>query len=65
MSIIPTKENDKTNAVIGDLVETAYQVGRASQGKSYKPMGQEEVIEPIGGWVGKVLGSKTNRGRGE
>lgn len=62
MSIVPPK-TDNCDKVLGDLAETVYQVERASQGKSYKPMGQEEIVEPLGKWVGKIRGSKQERGR--
>jgi hypothetical protein len=64
MSIVPTKESDEGRELIGGLMESAYQIDRASKGKPYKPMGQEEIVEPVGKWVGRVLGSKANRGRG-
>jgi hypothetical protein len=68
MSIIPTKEDDDAaRNAIGNLVETAYQIHRASRGKQYKPMGQEEIVEPIGRkigeWTEKVTGSRTGRER--
>jgi hypothetical protein len=63
MSIMPKGGNDAGAGIIGDAVEAAYQVDRARQGKPYKPMGQEEVVEPVGRWVGRVTGSRTGRVR--
>jgi hypothetical protein len=63
MSIVPTKESDKAANAIGDLAETVYQVDRASHGKPYKPMGYEEVVEPVGKWVEKIRGPKGERSR--
>jgi hypothetical protein len=63
MSIVPPKETDNGAKVIGDLAESVYQVERASQGKPYKPIGYEEIVEPIGKWVGRIRGSKSERNR--
>jgi hypothetical protein len=63
MSIVPPKETDNGAKVIGDLAQTVYQVQRASQGKSYKPIGYEEVVEPVGKWLAKIRTPKNERGR--
>jgi hypothetical protein len=62
MSILPKNPSDGGD-IIGKAMETAYQIQRARDGKPYKPMGQEEIIEPLGKWVDRAAASRTGRQR--